>query len=76
MIWRMARTHGELQAMIWLRCFRSEKNAECRAGALHCRRITSTAHVNRDQKYPIKGKGGQFKPLEYRYEDYLVLISI
>jgi hypothetical protein len=67
MIWQMGRGQNALQVMTWLKAVEVGKDVGCRAGSIQGRRIMSTSGANRAHKDARSSKGGQFKPLRYRY---------
>jgi hypothetical protein len=67
MIWRMGQRLDALPFRIWLGVVQNGKDAGCRCEPIQCRRAMSISHANRAQKVPKNSKGGQSKPLEYRY---------
>jgi hypothetical protein len=67
MIWRMGQRLDALPFRIWLGVVQKWKDAGCRCEPTQCRRAMSISRAHRAQKIPKSSKGGQFKPLEYRY---------
>jgi hypothetical protein len=53
--------------MTWLRAVKIGEAAGRRAEFIQGRRTMSISRANRAQKVARNSKGGQYKPLEYRY---------
>ncbi len=74
MMWRMEHRLDGLRLGMWPGAVQTGGNARCGAGPVQCSRRVSSSRDNRAQRVTGKGKGGEFKPLEYRYA--LILKSL